>query len=209
MINNSKCHKCRRAGEKLFLKGEKCFSPKCPFIERPFAPGMLDSDKKHRSPVSEYGQQLKEKQKLRNIYGLTEKQLSAYIESIPRESQKLQMIPQLTLIAVIERRLDNVVYRLGLAGSRSLARQMVSHGHIMVNGKKVTIPSMSVKAEDIISIRDGSKTIKPITMNIEKIKQNKIAFATQDNELSFKINSLPTDLTHPLDIAKVLEFYSR
>lgn len=209
MIKDSKCHKCRRAGEKLFLKGEKCFSPKCPFIERPFAPGILDSDRKHRSSVSEYGQQLKEKQKLRNIYGLTEKQLSTYVSIIPRESQKLNMIPQLTLIALIERRLDNIVYRLGFAGSRSLARQMVSHGHITVNGKKVTVPSLIVKIEDIVSIREGSKVIKPITTNIDKIKENKVAFAAANGELSYKINSLPSDLTHPLDIAKVLEFYSR
>lgn len=209
MINNSKCHKCRRAGEKLFLKGDKCFSPKCPFIERPFAPGMLDSDKKHRSPVSEYGQQLKEKQKLRNIYGLTEKQLSSYVENIPRESKKMNVVPQLALISIIEKRLDNIVYRLGFANSRSLARQMVSHGHILVNSTKVTVPSMIIKPEDIISIREGSKTIKPITTNIEKIKSNKISFASSNGDLSYKINSLPNDLTHPLDIAKVLEFYSR
>ncbi|MCX8513679.1 MAG: 30S ribosomal protein S4 [Candidatus Pacebacteria bacterium] len=174
MLMQSKCKKCRRAGEKLYLKGDKCFSPKCPFIERPYAPGILDSQRKHRSNLSEYGSQLKEKQKIRYTYGLTEKQMSNYIKDIGVISKKMNISPQVALITTIERRLDNVIFRLGIASSRFLARQLVSHGHILLNGEKVTIPSILINEGDIVSIREGSKSIKVLTLNTERIKDSKL-----------------------------------
>lgn len=150
---DSKCKICRRAGEKLFLKGEKCYSAKCTLVKKPYAPGMLQSEKKHRSTLTEYGRQMKEKQKARNTYGLRERQFSGYVsEAMARTGS-----PTEQLYAFLESRLDNVVFRAGFTLSRSLARQMVSHGHITVNGRKMDIPSYRVKKGDIIGIREGSK----------------------------------------------------
>lgn len=206
----SKCKKCRRAGEKLYLKGDKCFSPKCPFIERPYAPGILDSQRKHRSNLSEYGSQLKEKQKIRYTYGLTEKQMSNYIKDIGVISKKMNISPQVALITTIERRLDNVIFRLGIASSRFLARQLVSHGHILLNGEKVTIPSILINEGDIVSIREGSKSIKVLTLNTERIKDSKLPeWVNTNGDLSYKISALPMNQDTGLDISKVLEYYSR
>lgn len=154
MIFDTKCKKCRRAGTKLFLKGEKCFTPKCVFEKKPYAPGMLMQDRKHRSMMSEYGQQLKEKQKVRNVYRLSEKQFSSYVKDA---SNQRDTAPTERLFENLESRLDNAVYRLGLAPSRSAARQMVTHGHIMVNGRRVDIPSYRLREKDTLTIRDGSK----------------------------------------------------
>ncbi|MDQ5957352.1 MAG: small subunit ribosomal protein [Patescibacteria group bacterium] len=207
----SKCKKCRRAGEKLYLKGDKCFTPKCPFIERPYAPGMLDSQKKHRSPVSEYGQQLKEKQKIRNVYGVSEKQFSNYIANLNLLANKHKVTGQLALIISLESRLDNVVYKMGLATSRSLARQIVSHGHITVNGKKLDVPSYSVKNGDVIAVREGSKNSKLFTMITDKLKdvKNPSWMTFDSSNLSAVITDTPNDTDQKFDLNKVLEFYSR
>ncbi len=207
----SKCKKCRRAGEKLYLKGDKCFSPKCPFIERPYAPGMLDSQKKHRSPLSEYGSQLKEKQKVRNVYGVSEKQFSNYIKNLNLVANKNKINPSNALILSLESRLDNVVYRMGLASSRSLARQLVSHGHFTVNGKKLDVPSHQIKVGDVVAVREGSKGAKVFTFLAEKIKdiKNPSWITFDGTNLSASINSLPNDLDQKFDLQKVLEFYSR
>lgn len=198
------CKKCRRVGESL------CGREKCAFKSRPYAPGMLDSQRKHRSSVSEYGLQLKEKQKLRYIYGLNERQLSNYVKEIATVSKKMNIAPNVALIQMLESRLDNVVYRLGLAVSRALARQMVSHGHIMLNNKKVTIASIPVHIDDAISIREGSKSIKIITLNIDKIKDYKLpGWLLNNGELSYKVSALPTEMDNALDLSKVLEYYSR
>ena len=169
----SKCKKCRRAGEKLFLKGDKCFTPKCPFVERPYPPGMLDSQKKHRSPLSEYGSQLKEKQKLRNIYGVSEKQFSNYIKNINIVANKYKSNQTTAIIISLESRLDNVVYRMGLASSRALARQLVSHGHFTVNGKKLNVPSHKIEIGDVVAVREGSKSAKVFTMLADRLKDIK------------------------------------
>lgn len=207
----SKCKKCRRAGEKLYLKGEKCFSPKCPFIERPYAPGILDSQRKHRGSVSEYGQQLKEKQKLRNVYGVGEKQFSNYVKNLNLIANKNKINPSNALIVSLESRLDNVVYRTGLASSRALARQLVSHGHFTVNGKKLNVASHTVKVGDVVAVREGSKGAKVFTALMEKIKDIKTAsWLTFDAaNLSATVASLPNDADQKFDIQKVLEFYSR
>lgn len=145
MMDN-KCKKCRRAGEKLFLKGEKCFSPKCPLTRKPYPPGIFGKSKRKRvrRGLSEYGAQLREKQKIKFSYGLRERQFSNYLkEATP-------------LFELLESRLDNVVFRLGFSDSRLGARQIVSHGHIMVNSRKVNIPSCRLKIGDKISIRPQS-----------------------------------------------------
>src|SRR3989344_2189700 len=142
MITDQKCKKCRRAGEKLFLKGERCFTPKCAIERKPYPPGRLLSEKKHRSSVTEYGTQMKEKQKVLNTYRITEKQFSNYVKEA---SGKQGVKPAEHLFETLESRLDSTVFRTGFAGSRSLSRQMVAHGHITVNGRRTTIPSRQLK----------------------------------------------------------------
>ncbi len=157
---NDKCKKCRRAGEKLFLKGEKCFSPKCPVTRKPYPPGKFGKSRRkgRNRGLSEYGVQLREKQKLKFSYGLRERQFSNYLKEA---NKKGGGDAKTYLLELLESRLDNAVFRLGLIDSRSQARQIISHGHIMVNNRKVTIPSYRVKIGNKISIRPQSinKTI--------------------------------------------------
>lgn len=146
----SVCRLCRREGQKLYLKGDRCFTPKCAIDRRAYAPGQHGQGRKK---VSEYGLQLREKQKARRIYGILENQFRRYFEKAERQ-------PGVTgenLLRLLERRLDNVIYRLGLGSSRSEARQLVRHGHFMVNGRKVNIPSYLIRVGDVITVRDKSK----------------------------------------------------
>ncbi len=207
----AKCKKCRRAGEKLYLKGDKCFTPKCPFIERPYAPGILDSQRKHRGTMSEYGTQLKEKQKVRNVYGVSEKQFSNYVKNLNLVANKNKINATQALIVSLESRLDNSVFRIGLASSRALARQLVSHGHFTVNGKKLNVASHTVKVGDVLAVREGSKGAKVFTMLAEKIKDIKTAnWLTFDAAtMSATVKATPNDTDQKFDLQKVLEFYSR
>ncbi|MDI9480808.1 MAG: 30S ribosomal protein S4 [Syntrophomonadaceae bacterium] len=148
---DSVCRQCRREGEKLFLKGDRCYSEKCAVERRPFPPGAHGQGR--RQKPSEYGIQLREKQKTKRIYGLLEKQFRNYFKKADRQ-------PGVTgenLLILLERRMDNVVFRMGFGGSRKEARQLVNHGHFTVNGKKATIPSMLLKPGDVIQVRDTSK----------------------------------------------------
>lgn len=164
MIADKKCKTCRRAGEKLFLRGDRCFTPKCAFERKAYAPGKRDSERKHRSTVTEYGAQLREKQKIRNIYRVSEKQFARYVkESIAASSGN----PAERLYAELELRLDSAAYRAGFAKSRAEARQIVSHGHILVNSRRVTIPSYRLRDGDILSIRKESAD-KPIFANLSE-----------------------------------------
>jgi len=147
----AKCRLCRREGEKLFLKGTKCSSAKCPMEERPFPPGMHGQGR--RAKVSNYGIQLREKQKVKRIYGLQEKQFLRYY----KDADKMTGITGVTLLQLLESRLDNVVYRMGFASSRTEARQVVRHKHLLVNDAIVNIPSYRVKAGDRLSLIDGAK----------------------------------------------------
>ncbi len=146
----SVCRQCRREGEKLFLKGDRCYSDKCAVEKRPYIPGQ--HGQKRRQKPSEYGLQLREKQKVRRIYGVLEKQFRLYFDKAERQ----QGIAGENLLILLERRLDNVVYRLGLAASRKEARQLVCHDHFTLNGKKANIPSMLVKAGDVIQVKENS-----------------------------------------------------
>ena len=150
------CRQCRRENQKLFLKGDRCYSAKCAVSLRPVPPGQHGQSRKK---VSEYGAQLREKQKVKRAYGMLEKQFRKYFDI----AEKMNGITGENLLELLERRLDNVVYRLGLCESRPQARQFVMHGHILVNGKKVDIPSYIVNLNDVISIREKS-------MKIERIK---------------------------------------
>lgn len=144
------CRLCRREGTKLYLKGEKCFTEKCPVARRPFPPGQHGQGRKK---LSEYGVQLREKQKVRRTYGVLEGQFSRYFSKASRKTG----VTGITLLHLLERRLDNVIYRMGLASSRAEARQLVRHGHFTVNGRKVDIPSFSAKPGDVIQVRESSR----------------------------------------------------
>ncbi len=148
---DANCKLCRREGEKLFLKGSRCYSDKCAFERRPHAPGQ--HGQRMRRKVSEYGLQLREKQKVRRMYGLMEKQFHRYFEIADRK-------PGITgenLMRLLEMRLDNIIYRLGFAPSRKSARQLVRHGHILVNDRRVDIPSFLVRPQDVIKVNESSK----------------------------------------------------
>ncbi len=210
MITDKKCKVCRRAGEKLFLKGEKCFTPKCVFNKKPYAPGKLDSERKHKSTLTEYGRQLKEKQKVRNIYGVSEKQFSNYVV---KASEKKSGDPAERLYQSLENRLDNVTFRLGLAKSRTMARQMVSHGHITVNGVRSMVASRAIKIGDIIAVREGSKETVPIIEAGKRMLDHKvpgwISFDAKTGKAEIK--SLPAEKEKDMtvNLHSVIEFYSR
>ena len=149
------CRLCRREGEKLFLKGERCYTPKCAFEKRPYAPGMHGKMNAARpARQSDYGKQLRAKQKARRVYGIYERQFRRFY------SQALAMRGQTgtNLLSILETRLGNVVYRLGFASSRPQARILVSHGHFLVNGQRADIPSYGISVDDVISVKESSKT---------------------------------------------------
>jgi small subunit ribosomal protein S4 len=192
---------CRRTGESV------CGREKCAFKKRPFAPGRLDSEKKHKSNKSEYGEQLRDKQKVRIAYGLRERQFGAYInKAINTKGVNTQEM----IFTLLESRLDNVVYRAGLANQRALARQLVNHGHIIVNGKKISIPSYSVRVGDVIEVRDGSKVLTYFAKLAEKFEPTVPAWITADaKKMSFTIKDKPKELDKTLNFQTIVEFYSR
>lgn len=155
------CRLCRREGTKLFLKGERCYTEKCAIEKRNFVPGQHGRER--RGKVSNYGLQLREKQKLRRIYGLLEIQLRNIFE----KSNKAKGVTGINMLSLMERRLDSIIYRLGIASSRPQARQIVRHSHIAVNGKRVNIPSYTVKPGDEVSVREGSLKHPMILSNLE------------------------------------------
>ena len=151
----SVCKLCRREGEKLFLKGERCFTPKCAFERRAYAPGQHGRFSQHRRRrESDYNRQLRAKQKAKRIYGVLEKQFRRYFSL----AQKRRGLTGLNLLQILESRLDNVVYRMGFAANRAQARQIVNHGHIIVNGRKTNVPSMILESGDLISVREESRS---------------------------------------------------
>src|SRR5436190_9351466 len=155
---DSVCKLCRREGRKLFLKGSRCESPKCPIERQRPAPGMHGF---RRSKLSEYGVRLREKQKLKRFYGLLERQFRRYFELASRSPENTGEV----LLSILERRLDNVVHRLGFAQSRKAARQLVTHGHIKVNSKMCNIPSMLLKKNDAISVRPKPQSLQLVKLN--------------------------------------------
>lgn len=161
----AKCRLCRREGEKLHLKGGKCYSDKCPIERRPYAPGMHGQSR--RQKVSDYGTQLREKQKVKRIYGLQEKKFLAYY----KEADRMAGVTGLNLLCLLESRLDNIVYRMGLASSRTEARQMVRHNHITVNGKWMNIPSYQVPVGSVIAINEKATEHLRVSASLEAASQ--------------------------------------
>ncbi len=160
------CRLCRRERQKLFLKGTKCFTEKCPVERRAFPPGQHGQSR--RTKISEYGIQLREKQKIRRMYGLMEGQFHNYFEKALKQTGRTGE----NLVKLLERRLDNVVYRLGFAPSRKTARQLITHGHFLVNSKPVDIPSYQLRAGDTVAVRERSRTIEIVHSSMKRMKDN-------------------------------------
>ena len=195
---------------KLFLKGEKCFSPKCPMIRRSYPPG--EKPKKRLPPPSEYAKLLAEKQKLKLWYNLRERQFKNYVKEALSQRGKVEDISHY-LVKILEMRLDNVVFRLGFAESRRKARQLVSHGYFLVNGRSVNIPSFRLKIGDTISVKP-QKLKKVIFKNIkEKLKKHQLPshLSLDIEKLEGKVIDEPKfeEISPPVDIHSVFEFYSR
>jgi len=205
MFIKAKEKKERALGVRLGLKAERCSSPKCAMIRRPYKPGA--HGKSRRRTVSEFGQQLLEKQKIRIIYGLKELQLKKIVEGIAHKG-----LSSANIVSALERRLDNAVFRIGFAPSRIVARQIVSHGHILVNGKKVTIPSYLLKVGEIVSIKLSSRDslIFKDLSNIIKKHDAPEWISVDADKLEAKIKSLPMGVQEELfDINMVVDYYSR
>jgi len=208
---NSKCKICRRLGVKLFLKGEKCLSPKCSMIRKPYPPGQKIKRKKFGG-LSEYGKELKEKQKLKNWYNLEERQFRKYVKKALGARGKVENADAL-LIKTLESRLDNVLFRLGFAVSRLLARQIVSHRHFLVNGRSINVPSYLVKKGDKINIKPSSSK-KNIFQNLPSVlKKHKPPSWLELNaeKLEGKVVGEPNleEAAPPVEISSIFEYYSR
>jgi len=205
----SVCRLCRREGMKLFLKGDRCFTEKCAIEKRNYAPGQHGKGGRIKSKLQGYGLQLREKQKAKRLYGMLEGQFSLFFD---RASQEKGVVGE-KLLQKLERRLDNVVYRLGLSTSRPQARQLVRHGHFLVNGKKVDIPSFTVKAGDIVSVRGASAKSAAIAHAMEEVKGRGIPewLAFEADKLSGRVVSLPTreQINLPVQEQLIVELYSK
>jgi small subunit ribosomal protein S4 len=201
------CRLCRREGMKLFLKGERCYSEKCAIEKRNFPPGQ--HGKRRAAKLAGYGLQLREKQRVKRTYGVLEEQFRLYFESADRQ----QGITGEVLLQLLERRLDNVVYRLGLATSRPQARELVRHGHFAVNGKKVNIPSFLVKAGDTVLVRDRSQKNVTIQHAMEEVKGRGVPewLQMQAEKFEGRIVSLPTRamINLPFQEQLIVELYSK
>lgn len=200
------CRLCRREGEKLFLKGAKCMTDKCPFERRSYAPGQHGRGRTRRA--SEYGIHLREKQKLRRIYGVLERQFERYYENAARAKG----VTGENLLILLEARLDNIVYRLGWAPSRAAARQLVRHGHIAVNGRKVSIPSYSVKAGDELAVREKSRNIPGLRNHAEAATSQVPEWLEMNPEtLTGRVIALPRRDQIDVNIQEhlIVEHYSR
>ncbi|HEX7779372.1 MAG TPA: 30S ribosomal protein S4 [Vicinamibacterales bacterium] len=201
------CRLCRREGMKLFLKGERCYTEKCAIEKRNVAPGQHGRARKAK--LVGYGVQLREKQKVKRTYGVLENQFRRYFEAADRQKG----ITGELLLQMLERRLDNVVYRLGFATSRPQARQLVRHGHFTVNGKKVDIPSYPVRAGDTVAVRGKSGQNPTIQHAVEEVKGRGIPewLAIDQGALSGKISQLPTraQINLPVQEQLIVELYSK
>ena len=200
------CRLCRREGMKLFLKGERCYTEKCAIEKRNFVPGQHGRTRK--SKMVGYGVQLREKQKVKRTYGVLEDQFRRYFEMADRT----RGITGVTLLQLLERRLDNADYRMGFSTSRAQARQLVRHGHFLVNGKKVDIPSYSLKAGDVVAVRETSREDASILHAMEEVKGRGIPeWISPEGELGGKVVSMPTreQINLPVQEQLIVELYSK
>lgn len=198
------CRLCRREGQKLFLKGDRCYTDKCAFVRRSYAPGQHGAAKKK---LSNYGVQLREKQKARRIYGVLEGQFRTYYE----KADHMKGITGENLLMLLEMRLDNVAYRLGYGASRNEARQLVTHGHFLVNGKKVDIPSYRVKPGDVIAIKENSSDHKGIEIALaNKVKRPEfINYDEKKRVATYVRYPERSELNADINESLIVEFYSR
>lgn len=200
------CRLCRREGMKLFLRGRRCLTDKCAFERRPYPPGQHG---KNKPRLSDYGIRLREKQKVKRIYGISERQFKNYYE----KAAKMKGVTGEILLQFLERRLDNVVFRLNFAMSRAQARQIVNHGHIYVNGRRVNIPSYLVKPGDLITVKEREASKRLIKENLELCEDRPVPDWLELNKekMEGKVLRLPTreDVTIPVQEQLIVEFYSR
>jgi len=200
------CRLCRREGVKLYLKGDRCYSSKCAIERRGYPPGQHGQ---MRRKITEYGMQLREKQKARRIYGVMERQFRNYYEEAVRQKG----VTGENLLRLLERRLDNVVYRMGFAESRPQARQIVRYGHVEVNGKRVTIPSYLVKEKDVVAIRENSRSLG-MFKEIAEAGESKVVpgwLSVNFETLTGQVNYLPKreDIDVPIQEQLIIELYSK
>ncbi|HEU19019.1 MAG TPA: 30S ribosomal protein S4 [Deltaproteobacteria bacterium] len=202
----SLCRLCRSEGLKLFLKGDRCYSDKCAFERRGYAPGEHGQSRRKRT---DYGIQLREKQKVKRMYGLLEKQFRGYFTKADRQKG----VTGTNLLIFLERRLDNMVYRFGLSASRHEARQLIRHNHFLVNGKKVNIPSYLVKVGDTIKVKEKSRTVGRISEAVETVARRGVPQWLELDKDSYTgiVKRLPTreELTMPMQEQLVVELYSK
>lgn len=202
----SVCRLCRREAQKLYLKGDRCYSDKCAVERRAYPPGQHGQG---RSKLSDYGLQLREKQKVKRMYGLAEKQFNLTY----KHAARMRGVTGHSLLQLLECRLDNVVYRLGFANSRSQARHWVRHGHFVLNGRKVNVPSLRVKVGDVISVRDKSREVAQLKEAMEAVARRQIPAWLEVDPAAFRgsIKALPAreELTMPMQEQLIVELYSR
>ena len=200
------CRQCRRENQKLFLKGDRCFTDKCAYERRPYAPGQHG---RARKKVSEYAVQLREKQKTRRAYGVLERQFRGYFE----KAEMHRGVTGTNLLVTLERRLDNVVYRLGFASSRDQARQMVRHGLFTLNGRKVNIPSLQVRVGDVIEVPEKNRKIPALAVAQEAVARRGCPAWLEADGAAFKgtVKALPQrdDIQFPVNEQLIVELYSK
>ncbi len=200
------CRLCRRENMELFLKGDRCYTDKCALKRRNYPPGQHGQG---RIKTSDYGVQLREKQKVKRLYGLLEKQFRCYFD----RADRMKGVTGENLLSILERRLDNVVYRLGFASSRAEARQLVRHGHFVLNGRKATIPSMQVKSGDQIVLRDKSRSVVSINDALDAVVRRGVPQWLELDREAFKgtAKTVPVreDITTPIQEQLIVELYSK
>lgn len=202
------CRLCRREGVKLYLKGDRCYSDKCAFAKRAYAPGQHGQGQA-RKKVSEYGVQMREKQKVRRIYGVLERQFRAYFDKADRQKG----VTGVNLLVLLERRLDNVIFRMGFANSRTQARQLIRHGHFLVNGHRVDIPSYLVRSDETIVVAEGSKESPLIKEIAESLSGKNVPAWLEMNaaDMTGKVLRYPSreEIDAPVAEHLIVELYSR
>lgn len=211
MEKKSKCKICRRAGEKLFLKGDKCNSPKCPFLRKSYPPGSQVKKKRSGGEMSGYGRELNEARKVKNIYNISDRQFQKYVKEAlkARESADASQY----LFEKLEKRLDNIIFRVGIADSRSQARQIINHGHFKVNNRRIDIPSYEVNIGDEITPTKKFQNSEFLKRRIITLKDREFPswLEVDKKTLKIKVKSNPKvdDLGYKIDLPLIISFYSR
>ena len=202
-----KCRLCRREGIRLYLKGERCYTEKCGIERRGYVPGEHGRDRRPRE--TPYGLQLREKQKVRRLYGILEQQFRNYF----RKAERKKGVTGEILLQLLETRLDNVIYRLGIVTSRPAARQLVRHGHIEVNGRRVDIPSYQMRVDDIVRVRDKSRNVAVIKQSVENRRRTEMQpwLDFDEKKLEGRLNQIPSRENIPVPIQEqlIVELYSK